>query len=97
MDQATFAEHRAMQKLHAEHLRGDVVMTRHYGADGRSSFTIDHADPRTTMTGRLAFEMLGRDAVMGDIIRITGANREVVYRITGQDFVRDLWLLEWPD
>lgn len=85
----------------AEHLAfgpaGDCVVTRL--DDGR--LRIEHADPRVMISGQLLEEIdydpapgVSRE---GDLLRIEGVNRTVIYRIGEKVSDRYAYYAEWPD
>ncbi|MBC6460685.1 hypothetical protein [Actinomadura sp. HBU206391] len=86
---------------------GECVFTRDVGPPER--FTIDRADPRILVSAGvleeirnaqpgefLTFDGRPRAELDGDLLKIYGDNRTVIYRI-GEKHDRLNYVAEWPD
>lgn len=87
--------------MNQDRYTGDLVLTRHSDVIHGDYLTVDHADPCIRISGELA-----RDAQRhpsehgsfdGDLFKVHGRNRTVIYRIEGCDDARDQLLAAWPD
>lgn len=67
---------------------------------------VGRADPRVKITGEFINEALAKPCRVhgapyveldGDLLRINGDNRTVVYRLVCHDTSTDLYYGEWPD
>lgn len=87
--------------------RGECIMTQLYDEHRqRAGIRIDRADPRILISAEL-LEMIGRGEGApgislephwtGGILKISGVNRTVIYRVT--DYVPRVhgYIAEWPD
>jgi hypothetical protein len=86
---------------------GECIVTRDIGPPER--FTIDRADPRVLVSAALldeiknarpgeffAFDGRPHAELDGDLLKIYGDNRTVIYRI-GDKHDRWNYVAEWPD
>ena len=86
---------------------GECIVTRIDDPLEGMQLRIDHADPRVLISPELLEEIAanppGSPATFdGEVLRIRGTNRTVVYRITGRVLNGDNWrdpcvVGEWPD
>lgn len=79
--------------------RGHLIVTR---LDNPPRLRIDHADPKITIAAEVLEQIHAGQvdpftSFDGEVLRIVGDNRTVVYRITGYEHLRDIYDAEWPD
>lgn len=80
---------------------GEFWTTQVRGDDGRVRLFIDRADPRILVSA--AIVEAARDglspftSLRGDVLRIEGENRTVLYRIRGKVLTAWTYEAEWPD
>jgi hypothetical protein len=78
---------------------GDVIVRR-----TDKGPVIEHADPKTFISGEMLDEIQAGDCepwahLDGDVLTLTGINRRVVYRIDfdGYRLAPHMYPMEWPD